>query len=252
MKTIGLAFAIPMLLALPAVSQTQVKVIMSGGFSAAFQALQPEFEKSTGITIAIGRGASQGNGPNAIGSQLRRGVPADVVILTREGLDDLITDNRIVGGTAVDLARAPLGLAVRAGAPKPDISTVEAFKQALLRARSVTFPASGTATYLTEKLFPQLGIAREMATKTTNVGVAAVARGDAEIALQPVSELVHAPGADFVGPIPKEVQFVSVFSAGLAAGAKDPEAGRRLIEFLSSESAVAAIRSSGMEPVKGR
>jgi len=91
-----------------------------------------------------------------------------------------------------------------------------------------------------------------MAAKTTNVGVAAVARGDAEIVLQPVSELLHAPGADFVGPIPKEIQFVSVFSAGLAAGAKDPEAGRRLIEFLSSESAVAAIRSSGMEPVKGR
>src|SRR6266576_2455702 len=101
-------------LALPAASFAQVKVITSGGFSAAFQELLPEFEKTTGITVTAARGSSQGNGPNTIGAQLRRGVPADVVIMSREGLDELIAEGRIVAGTDVDLAQTPLGLAVRA------------------------------------------------------------------------------------------------------------------------------------------
>ncbi len=113
---------------------------MSGGFAAAYQEILPEFEKATGITVTTPRGQSQGNGPNAIGAQLRRGVPADVVIMSKEGLEQLIAEGRIAAGTAVDLARTPLGVAVRAGAPKPDISTVDAFKRTLLRAKSITFP----------------------------------------------------------------------------------------------------------------
>ncbi len=202
--------------------------------------------------MTTARGASQGSGANAIGSQLKRGVAADVVILTREGLDELIADGKIAAGTGVDLARAPLGVAVRAGASKPDISTVEAFKQALLRASSVTFPVSGTATYLTTKLFPQLGIDKEIAGKTTTAGVAAVAKGDAEIAIQPVSELRNVAGTDFVGTLPEEIQFISVFSAGVVAGSKEPEAAKRLVDFLTSENAGAAMRKSGMEPVGRR
>jgi molybdate transport system substrate-binding protein len=246
--SLRLLFAIAAVLASPAQSFAQIHIIVSGGFSAAWQALRPGFEKTTGITVTTARGQSQGNGPNTIASQLRRGEPADVVIMSREGLNELIAEGRIVAGTDLDLARTPLGVSVRAGAPKPDIGTVAAFRQTLLRARSVTFPGSTTGIYLTSKLFPQLGIARELSGKITNVGVAAVAGGDAEIAIQPVSELLYVPGVDFVGTIPAELQYISVFSAAVVAGTKEQEASRRLIAFLASENAGAAIRNSGMEP----
>jgi len=233
-------------------TRAQLNVITSGGFAAAFQELQPDFEKSTGIKLTVTRGASQGSGPDTIGAQLRRGFPADVVILSREGLDDLIAEKRIAAGSDVNLGQTPLGMAVRAGAPKPDISTVEAFKQTMLRAKSVTFPGSTTGIYMVKKLFPQLGIASEMAPKTTSTGVAAVAKGDAEIAVQPVSELLHAPGTKFVGTIPKEIQYVSVFSAAMVMGSKEAKASKQLLDFLTSEKARTAIKASGMEPVKAR
>jgi molybdate transport system substrate-binding protein len=245
---IKLVFVIAAVLARPIASFAQIKVITSGGFSAALQELLPEFEKTTGITVTTARGASQGNGPNTIGTQLRRGVPADVVIMSREGLDELIAEGRIVAGTDVDLGQTPLGMSVRAGASKPDISTVDAFKQTLLRAKSITFPDSTTGIYMMTRLFPRLGIASEMAGKITHSGVADVAKGDAEIAIQPVSELLHVPGSDFVGTIPVEIQYVSVFTTALLAGSKEPEASKRLIAFLASESAIKAIRKSGMEP----
>jgi molybdate transport system substrate-binding protein len=241
-------------------SRAQLNVITSGGFAAPLQELQPEFEKSTGIKVTVTRGASQGSGPDTIGAQLRRGVAADVVIMSREGLDDLIAEKKIVAGSDVNLGQTPLGMAVRAGAPKPDIRTVEAFKQTMLRAKSVTFPGSTTGIYMVKKLFPQLGIASEMAPKTTSTGVAAVAKGDAEIAVQPVSELLHVPGTEFVGTLPKEIQYVSVFSAAMVAGSNEAKAvpaaraleARKLLDFLTSEKAKAAIKASGMEPVKPR
>lgn len=239
-------------LALPAASFAQLNVLMSGGFAAAYQDLQPEFEKTTGITVTTARGQSQGGGPNAIGAKLRRGVPADVVIMSREGLDQLKADGKIVAGTDVDLARTPLGVSVRAGAPKPDISTVDAFKRLLLRAKSITFPSSTTGIYMMSTLFPRLGIASQIAGKITNTGVSAVAKGDAEIAIQPVSEILHAPGTDFVGTLPKEIQYVSVFSAAVVASSKKPELAKRLTAFLASESATNAIRNSGMEPLRPR
>jgi molybdate transport system substrate-binding protein len=244
--------AIAVVLAVPEASLAQVKVITSGGFSAAFQELQPEFEKTTGITVSTARGPSQGNGPNTIGAQLRRGVPADVVIMSREGLNELIVEGRTVAGTDTDLAQTPLGMSVRAGAPKLDISTVDAFRQTLLRAKSITFPSSTTGIYMTTKLFPQLGIAGEISGKITNVGVAAVASGESQIAIQPVSELLHAPGVDFVGTIPEEIQYVSVFAAAIVAGSKEPEASKELIAFLASERTRTAIKKSGMEPSRSR
>src|SRR5208282_3143084 len=125
----------------------QVNVIMSGGFATAYQSALPEFERTTGIAVTTGSGASQGNGPETIGAQLRRGVPADMVIMSREGLDELIAGGRIVAGTDVDLAKTPLGVAVRAGAPKPDIGTVDAFRQTLLNAKSIVVPGSTTGIY---------------------------------------------------------------------------------------------------------
>jgi molybdate transport system substrate-binding protein len=240
------------LLALPTASFAQLHVIMSGGFASAYQEILPKFEKSTGIPVITARGQSQGNGPNAIGAQLRRGVPADLVIMSREGLDQLVTEGRIAAGTEVDLARTPLGMAVRAGAPKPDISTVDAFKRSLLRAKSITFPDSTTGIFMTTTLFPRLGIANEVAGKITHTGVAAVAKGDAELAIQSVSELLHVPGSDFVGTLPMDIQYISVFSAAVVAGSSEPERSKRLIAFLASESASKAIQNSGMEPMRSR
>jgi molybdate transport system substrate-binding protein len=240
------------LLASPAALFAQLNVIISGGFAAPYQEILPEFEKATGITVTTARGQSQGNGPNAIGAQLRRGAPADVVIMSREGLDQLIAEGRIVAGSDVDLGRTPLGIAVRAGASKPDIGTADAFKRALLGAKSITFPDSTTGIYMMTTLFPKLGIAGEIAGKITHTGVAAVAKGDAELAIQPVSEILHVPGTDFVGALPMEIQYVSVFSAARVAGSKESEAAKRLIAFLASESAMKAIRNSGMEPMSSR
>src|SRR5262249_17529323 len=112
-------------------ASAQLNVVISGGFSGAYEQLLPEFERTSGIKITTGSGASQGSGPQTIAAQLARGAPADVVILSREGLTELIDAKRILAGTGVDLARVPLGVAVRAGTPKPDVSTVEAFKQVL-------------------------------------------------------------------------------------------------------------------------
>jgi molybdate transport system substrate-binding protein len=239
-------------LAWPAASFAQLNVIMSGGFAAAYQEILPEFEKSSGVTVTTARGQSQGNGPNAIGAQLRRGVHVDVVIMSKEGLSQLIAEGRIIAGTDVDLARSPLGVSVRAGAPKPDISTVEALKASLLHAKSITFPDSTTGIYMLTTLFPRLGIASALSGKITHTGVAAVARGDAEIAIQPVSEILHVAGTDFVGTIPMEIQYVSVFSSAVVAGTKEPDSSKRLIAYLASGKARKAIENSGMEPLGSR
>jgi molybdate transport system substrate-binding protein len=248
---LSIVFLTVMALGLPTDSFGQIKVLMSGGFSYAYQELLPEFEKTTGITVSTAQAGSQGDGPNTIGAHLRRGEAADVVIMTREGLAELIAANRIVAGTVVDLAQSPLGMAVRTGALKPDISTVEAFKQTLLRAKSITL-ISTPGIYMTTKLFPQLGIAGAVAGKITNAGAAGVANGKTELAILPVSELIHAPGVDFMGTIPEEIQYVSVFTAAVVVGSKELETSKQLIAFLSSESARMAIMKSGMEPLGSR
>jgi len=251
-KYIALAVVVAVL-TLPTAARAQsIQVIISGGFSAAYRELIPEFTRTTHIEVMTSSGASVGNGPNTVGGQLRRGVPADVVILSREGLSELIADGRIVAGTDVDLARSLIGLVVRAGAPRPDISSVEAFKQTLLRAKSVAMTSSTSGVYLTKTLFPKLGIADQMEGKISTSGSAAVGRGEAEIGIQQVSELLPLAGVDFVGRIPEEVQYVTTYAAAVVTGAKDVEASKRLIAFLSSAGADAAIVKSGMEPSRGQ
>ena len=235
--------------AFPAASFAQVKVILSNGFGAAYREALPEFEKTSGIKVTTATGASQGNGPNTIGAQLRRGEPADVVIMNKAGLDDLIAEGKIAAGTNVDLARTLLAVAIRAGAPKPDIATVDAFKKTLLAARSVSVDASTSGIYLTTKAFPRLGIAKELESKTIKGGAPAVASGQADIAVMLVSEILPVKGVELVAPVPAEIQDASVFSAAVVKGAKEAESAKRLIAFLASESASAAIKHSGMEPV---
>ena len=246
-----LVVAITLVLAFPAASLAQIRVLMSGGFSAAYHELLPQFENTTGITVTTATGASQGDGPNTIRAQLRRGVPADMVIMSREGLAELLAEDRIVIGSDVDLGRVPLGVGVRAGASRPNIGTVDAFKQTLLRAKSIGIQST-SAIYLRTKVFPQLGIASALEAKLSNAGAAGVAAGEAEMIVLPVSEILPYPGVDFVGTIPAELQFVQVFAAAVIKGAKDPEAAQRLIAFLASDKATPSVEKTGMKRTQVR
>src|SRR5436309_417596 len=156
-------------------ASAQLKVIISGGFSSAYEQLIPEFERASGVKVETGSGASQGTGPQTIGAQLARGVAADVVILSREGLTELVAAKRIAAGTDVDLAQTPIGVAVRAGAAKPDVSTVDAFKRVLLGARSIAVPSSTSGIFLMKDVFPRLGIAEKIDVKPSPRGKGAAA-----------------------------------------------------------------------------
>ncbi|HTO51538.1 MAG TPA: substrate-binding domain-containing protein [Burkholderiales bacterium] len=240
------------LLMWPFAAAAQLKVMISGGFSGPYEKLLPEFERTTGIKVTTGSGSSQGSGPQTIGSQLARGATIDVVILSREGLTELMAAHRIAAGTDADLARTPLGVAVRAGAAKPDVRTVEAFKQVVTKAKAVAVPSSTSGIFLTKDVFPRLGIADKVNVKATPRGAGAaamVAAGEADIAVMPVSEIVHAPGVDLAGVVAEEIQLNQIFAAAVVAGSKEAEAGKRLIAFLTSDRAAATIKSSGMEPL---
>lgn len=244
---------IAVLLMSPLAASAQLKVMISGGFSGPYEQLLPEFERTTGIKVTTGSGSSQGTGPQTIGAQLARGEPADVVILSREGLAELIAAKRIAAGTDVDLARTPLGVAVRAGAPKRDVSSVEAFRQTVLKARAVAVPSSTSGIFLMKDVFPRLGVAGKINVKATPRGTGAaamVASGEADIAVMPVSEIVHAPGVELAGVIAEEIQLNQIFAAAAVEGSKEIEAAKRLIAFLASERAFATIKSSGMEPLR--
>jgi len=229
----------------------RLHVLISGGFAPAYEKLLPEFERTTDIKITTGSGASQGAGPQTIAAQLARGVPTDVVILSREGLTDLAAANKIAAGTDKNLARVPLGVGVRTGTAKPDVSSVEAFKQVLLKAKIVAVPESTSGIWLMADLFPRLGIADKISVKPAPRGSDAtrmVATGEVDVTVQPVSEILVAPGVDFAGTLAPQIQFVQTFSAAAVAGSKQMDSAKRLIEFLASARAFEAIRNSGMEP----
>ena len=242
-----------MMLFISSAGGAEIRVMISGGFSAAYLELIPEFERATGHTVVTARGASMGTTPNSIPSRLQRGEPVDVFVMVGDALEGLVKQGKIAAGTRVDLARSSIGVAVRAGSPKPDIRSVDAFKRAMLDARSLAYSSSASGVYLSTELFPRLGIADQVRGKSRMIGSepvgAAVARGEAEIALQQISELLPVPGIDFVGPLPAEIQKITVFSAGIAAGAREPDAARGLIKFLASPAAAPAIAKSALEPI---
>jgi molybdate transport system substrate-binding protein len=229
-----------------------VTVLISGGFGGAYERLLPEFERTSLIKVTTRSGSSQGAGPQTIAAQLARGVSADAVILSREGLGELIAANRIAAGSDVDLARVPLGVAVPAGTVKLDVTSVEAFKQVMLAAKTIAVPESTSGIWLQSDLFPRLGIAEKITVKATPRGSDAtkmVAARRADLAVMPVSEILHATGVDFAASLPPEIQFVQVFSAAVVSGAQEIANAKRLIEFFSSARATEAIRKSGMEPL---
>ena len=227
--------------------------MMSGGFSSAYKKLLPEFERANSLQVSTGSGASQGSGPQTIAAQLARGAPADVVILSREGLAELIDQHRIMAGTDVDLAQVGMGVAVRAGATKPDLSSVESFKRAMVNAR--TTGASTSGIWVTKELFPRLGIADKARFKLTERATQAfgmVAAGDADFGLLPVSEILSAAGVDYAGAFPAEIQFLQTFSAAIVQGSQQTDGGKRLIAFLASDHAASVIKQTGMEPLGKR
>jgi len=240
------------LLLLPgAAGAAEIKVMISGGFSAAYETLVPEFERASGHKVTTVRGPSMGETPQAIPNRLARGEDADVVIMVGYALGGLIDKGQVRRESRVDLAWSRIGLAVKAGAPKPDISTVENFKKALLAAKSIAHSDSASGVYLSTDLFRRIGVYDAIKDRTRKIPAEpvarVVARGEAEIGFQPISELRPHPGIDIVGPIPDELQVVNVFAAGLATNAKQPDAGKALIAYLVSPAAKPAILASGME-----
>jgi putative tricarboxylic transport membrane protein len=234
-------------------SAATLEVITSGGFSAAYDVLAPQFEAETGIRLATSRGASSGGAADSIPVRLARGETFDVIILSRPSLDRLTTAGFVLADTGTDLARSSIGMAVREGAPVPDISTPERFVQAVRDADSIGYSASASGTYLSTDLFPRIGLWDELEPKSERIEservAAVVARGDVEIGFQQISEILPIPGARYVGPIPAEYQRVTTFSAAVTAESQNVEAARQLIAFLASREVAGSIAETGLEPV---
>lgn len=234
-------------------SAAEVRVMISGGLTAAFTALVPEFEHQTGNKVLVAYGPSMGTTVNAIPMRLERGEPADVLIMVGYALGDLAKNGKVIPDSRVDLVKSGIGVAVKAGAPKPDISSADTLKRALLAAKSVAYSDSASGVYVSTEMFKKLGIENEMKDKAKMIPATPVAEivahGDAEIGFQQISELKPVKGIDIVGPLPADLQKITVFSAGIATASKEPEAGRALIKFLTSKDASAEIMKSGLDPI---
>ena len=235
---------------------SELKVMSSGDLSAAYRVLSHEFSDQTHIDVETVYGASMGGAPTSIPIRLRRGEPADVVILASEGLEDLIAEGYVVASSRIDLASSLIGMVVRAGSAKPDISTLAAFERTLVEAKSIAYSASASGTYLATVLFPRIGLPDELKAKSLRVvgervGTV-VARGDAEIGFQQVSELLPIEGITYVGTIPDEVQKVTMFSAGITTRATNLDAAEALLEHLSSPESSPVIAKTGMTPQSTR
>ena len=230
-----------------------VRLMTSGGFTAAHKLLAPQFTAQTGIAVESAYGSSMGASPTSIPNRLSKGEKADVVILARGALDDLAAKGLVRNGTQIDLVRSAVGVAVKKGAPIPDISSEDKLRQVLLNAKSIAYSASASGTYLSEELFPKLGVADRMkvtAKKIMSERVGAVvARGDAELGFQQASELLPFTELDYLGPLPDEVQQKVFFSAGVLKDAPNPEGARRFIRYLASPAAAGVIESTGLSPV---
>ena len=231
----------------------EIRVMTSGAFTAAYLELIPRLELLTKKKL-VTAATSIGTGDNSIPNRLRRGEAVDVVIVADGVLTGFIKDGLIVAESHTPLARSAIGMAVRSGAPKPDLSTVDALKRTLMQAKSIAYSASVSGDYLTKELVQRLGIADQVLSKSRRIERgervgAVIARGEAEIGFQQISELLPVPGIDHVTPLPREVQKVSVFSAGVAASTSDSDAAHAVIKFLASPEAAGAITKSGLEPI---
>jgi molybdate transport system substrate-binding protein len=241
-------------------SAADVRVMISAGFYGVYAELGPAFERASGHHLITTRGPSIGDSPEAIPTRLARGEVADVVIIDGTAIDELGRRGLVRADSKTELARSLIGMVVRAGAATPDIGSVEAFRSTLLSAKSIAYSDSASGTYLSTTLFPKLGVADQVAGKSRKVRgppsgepvAAVVARGEAEIGFQQVSELIHVPGITFVGTLPAEVQQVTFFAGALTSRAREPDAASALIRFLASPEAAPVISKAGLKPMSER
>jgi molybdate transport system substrate-binding protein len=224
----------------------EIKVMSSAALKPAYLRLAPLFERTSDHTITTLWVLTVD-----MMTRLKGGEIVDLVIMAANGIDALIDAGKLAPGSRVDLARCGIGAAVRAGEVRPDISSIENFKRALLSAKSIAYSTGPSGVYLSG-LFQRLGLADELKPKITQIKGdsigAVVARGEAEIGFQQVSELLPVAGIDYLGPLPAEIQEITVFSAGLHADATEPDAAKALVKFLTAPEAVAIIKQSGMAP----
>jgi molybdate transport system substrate-binding protein len=242
------------------VPAAEVHVMISAGFFGAYSELAPLFEAASGHKLVTSRGPSMGDSPEAIPMRLARGEPADVVILDGGAADELGKQGMTRPASKINLAESKIGMVVRAGSAKPDISSVEALKRTLLAAKSIGYSDSGSGTYLSTTLFPQLGLADQILPKSRKVRgppsgepvAAVVARGELEIGFQQVAELIHVPGVTFVGTIPAAVQPPTFFAGAITTKAAQPDAAAALLRFLTSPAAAPVISKAGLGPITVR
>ncbi len=238
-------------------SAAELNVMISAGFAEAYAELAPAYERATGHHLILTRGPSMGNSPEAIPTRLQRGEPADVLIMVGAAVDELERKGLVQPASKVDLARSQIGMVVRAGAAQPDIASVASLRRTLLEAKSIAYSDSASGLYLSNTLFPQLGVAQQLKGKSREIKgppagepvAAVVARGEAEIGFQQVSELLHVAGISYVGPIPAELQQPTFYSAAIASGTRQPEAASALVRFLASSEAAPALKKSALAPL---
>lgn len=248
---VALALACALFIA-AAARADEIKVATSGGFTAAYQELAPQYESTTHNKLVTVFGPSMGTTHDAIPNRLDRGEEIDVVILAGPALAELVKQGKVLADSRVDLVKSYIALAVKAGAPHPDISSVDALKRTLLAAKSIAYSDSASGVYLSTELFPKLGIADQIKGKSKMIPAdpvgGVVASGQFEIGFQQISELKPVKGIDIVAPLPPGAQRITLFSAAITTNAKHPEAAKALIQWLASPAAYAAIRKSGLEP----
>jgi molybdate transport system substrate-binding protein len=229
-----------------AAGAAEIKVLSTQATEDAYRELVPLFEQASGHKVT-----TIFTGTLDVQKRIAAGEAYDLIIMAGPAIDDFIKSGKVVPGSRTDLARSGVGVAVRAGAPKPDISSTEALKKTLLSAKSIGYSTGPSGVYLA-KLFQRLGVADAVKPKLkqTPTGVfvgGLVASGEAEIGFQQVSELSHFPGVDFVGPLPTEVQEITVFSSGLQVGAKQAEAANAWVKFLTAPAAAPAFTKRGLQ-----
>jgi molybdate transport system substrate-binding protein len=242
----------PLLVRLDRAAADDIVVMTSGAFTEAYLSLSKSFAASSGNTFTTAA-TTMGTGAESIPSRLAAGEAVDIVIVASDALEQLTTDGRIVRGSRRELARSSIAMAVRRGAARPDISSVDALKRTLLAATSVAISGSVSGDYLVNELFPRLGIAEAMRAKTQRivrerVG-AVVARGEAELGFQQLSELRSINGVEVVGLLPGDTQRATIFAAGIATTAKHPESARKFLDYVTSQDARRVIEETGLEPL---
>jgi len=230
-----------------------VYVLTSGGFTPAYQALGKGFEKQTGDKLVTVLGPSMGKAHDAIPNRLQRGETADVVIMVGYALDKLIKDGEVIPGSRVELSDSRIGMDVKEGQAKPDISSEAALRETLLHAKSIAYSDSASGVYVQNELFKKLGVESEVAPKAKMIQqtpvASLVAKGDYEIGFQQVSELLPVKGSTFVGKIPESLQSVTRYAAGIPVASKHQTEAKALLAYMASPAAQPIIRATGMDSV---